>query len=311
MAPHERAAGGDRGGREGHRGARAVSGAALGVTLRASDDRELAGLLLQAPAARGAISLSGAAGYPREFYLRFAGYCAERGYHTLVYDYRGTGASARAPLRADPATMAEWGRLDMPAALAFMAQRFAGLPLVTVGHSVGGQLGPAMQNQALARAHVMLAASIGYWRLELAPFRYAALFFWWLYGPLTLSLLGYVPRSPVWRGHSLPAGVFRQWRTWCTRPAHFGPDLATELAGNQFAECAGPLLAWAFTDDPIANPVTVPALLKFYPRARIEQRWTGPRELGVRRIGHRGFFSERHRATLWRALLDWIDARCA
>jgi len=280
------------------------------VTFTARDGCRLAGLLLEAHAARGLISLNGAAGYPREFYLRFAGYCAERGYHSLVYDYRGCGASLRGPLRSDPATMAEWARLDMPAALDYLAQRFAGLPLVTVGHSLGGQLGPAMPNQARARAHVMLAASIGYWRLEPAPFRYAAAFFWWVYGPLTLRLLGYVPHSPIWRGESLPAGVFRQWRTWCTRPQHFGPDLATELAGNQFAECAAPLLVWAFTDDPIANPVTVPLLLEFYRRARIEQRWTAPRDLGVRHIGHRGFFSPRHRQTLWREALDWIDARC-
>jgi predicted alpha/beta hydrolase len=286
-----------------------VSAAPPSVTIRAADGRELGGLLLEAHAPRGAISLSGAAGYPREFYLKFAGYCAERGYHTLVYDYRGMGASARVPLRQEPASMAEWARLDMPAALAYLARRFAPLPLFTVGHSLGGQLGPAMPNQSLARAHVMLAASTGYWRAEPAPFRYAALFFWFVYGPLGLRLFGYVPHSVVWRGGPLPRGVFLQWRTWCTRSEHFAPDLGTELAGNQFAECRAPVLAWAFSDDPIANPVTVPQLLAYYPRARIEQRWTHPRDLGVRHIGHRGFFAVRHRDSLWRGLLDWIDAR--
>jgi predicted alpha/beta hydrolase len=157
----------------------------------------------------------------------------------------------------------------------------------------------------------MLAASTGYWRLQPPPLRYAALFFWFLYGPLSLRLFGYVAHSWVWRGHPLPRGVFLEWRRWCLRPEHFGPDLASELPDNQFAQCAGPLLAWAFSDDPIANPVTVAALLAFYRKARIEQRWTTPAEAGVRRIGHRGFFSERHRETLWRELLDWIDARCA
>jgi len=287
-----------------------VSAAApASVALRAADGRVLAGLLLEAAPARGAITVNGAAGYPREFYLRFAGYCAGRGYHTLVYDYRGIGASAQAPLRADPARMSEWGRFDMPAALEWLAQRFPQLPLFTVGHSVGGQLAAAMPNQARARAHVMLAASTGYWRAEPAPMRWAALFFWFVYGPLTLPLFGYVPHSPIWRGRSLPRGVFLQWRRWCLHPEHFGPDLARELPDHQFAHSAGPLLAWAFSDDPIANPTTVEALLAFYPRARIERRWTSPAEAGVRRIGHRGFFSARHRDSLWCALLDWIDAR--
>ncbi len=216
------------------------------VTLRAADGRELAGLLLEARAPRGAICINGAAGYPREFYLRFAAYSAERGYHALLYDYRGVGASARAPLSNDPARMSEWGRFDMPAALEWLAQRFPRLPLFTVGHSIGGQLGAATSNQALARAHVMLAASTGYWRHEPAPLRYAALFFWFLYGPLTLRLFGYVPHSWVWRGRSLPRGVFLQWRRWCLRPEHFGPDLASELPDNQFAQCTAPAAGVVF-----------------------------------------------------------------
>ena len=279
------------------------------VSLRAADGRALEGLLVEAPQPRGAITLHGAAGYPRGFYLKFAAYCAGRGYHTLVYDYRGCGASALTPLRGDPATMAEWGRLDMPAALQFMARRFAALPQFTVGHSIGGQLGPAASNQALARAHVMLATSVGYWRDETAPFRYLALFLWKVYGPLTLRLWGYVPQSLLWRGLSLPRGVFLQWRSWCMRPEHFGPDLDQELPGHQFAACRGPLLLWGFSDDPVANPKTVPPLLGYYPQAQIEQRWTSPAELGVRRIGHGGFFAAHHRDSLWRGVLDWIDAR--
>jgi predicted alpha/beta hydrolase len=45
--------------------------------------------------------------------------------------------------------------------------------------------------------------------------------------------------------------------------------------------------------------------------APIERRLTTPAQAGVRRIGHHGFFAERHRATLWSAALDWIDVRCA
>ncbi len=46
----------------------------------------------QAP--RGVLVINNATGYLREFYLKFAAYCAQRGYHALVYDYRGMGASA-------------------------------------------------------------------------------------------------------------------------------------------------------------------------------------------------------------------------
>jgi predicted alpha/beta hydrolase len=281
------------------------------LTFTACDARALAALLIESPRARGALAINGATGFRREFYLKFAGYCAQRGYHALVYDYRGIGASARMPLRGEEARMSDWGRLDMPAALETLAARFPHLPLFTVGHSVGGQLIGCMPNQARARAHLMIATSTGYWRRQSVPFRYQALMFWRLYGPLMLRRLGYVPRGVLWSGESLPRGVFLQWRKWCLDPAPFGPQLDEDMSDSQFAAVRAPLLAWGFSDDPIATPAAVEALLASYPNAHIERRWTKPAEAGVRRIGHHGFFSERHRDSLWCGALDWIDARCA
>jgi predicted alpha/beta hydrolase len=280
------------------------------LTLEARDGRALGGLLLESIAARGALCINGATGFRREFYLRFAAYCAARGYHTLVYDYRGIGASARAPLASETARMSEWGRLDMPAALASLARRYPQLPLVTLGHSVGGQLIGCMPNQGRARAHLMIATSTGYWRRQRAPFRYQALLFWKVYGPLMLQRCGYVPRGVLWSGDSLPPGVFLQWRRWCLSPAAFGSALDEDLSDAGFAAVRGPLLSWGFTDDPIATPPAVEALLRSYAGASIERRWTRPAEAGVRAIGHHGFFAERHRDSLWRAALDWVDARC-
>jgi predicted alpha/beta hydrolase len=282
------------------------------VSFAARDGRELAGLYLAAPAARAALLLSGATGYPREFYLKFARYCAQRGYDVLVYDYRGMGASARGSPREERARMSEWGMLDMPAALEYLESRSAPRPLFTLGHSVGGQLLGCMYNHGHARAHVMIATSTGYWRRQRLPFRYVALAFWKIHGPIALARRGYVPHGWLWSGQSLPRNVFLEWRRWCLSPSHCAPDLDGALRGSRFAEVRAPLLNWGFTDDPIATPAAVSALLEaFYPNAQLEQRWTSPAELGVRAIGHAGFFSERHRDSLWRALLDWLDARGA
>jgi predicted alpha/beta hydrolase len=281
----------------------------LAVTAR--DGRTLAGLLLEAQPARGAVSINAATGIKREFYLKFAGYCAGRGYHVLVYDYRGMGASAVTPLSAEPARMIDWGRLDMAAALDTLAARFPQLPLFTFGHSVGGQLIGCMDNQARARAHVMIATSTGYWRRQRVPLRYLALVFWKLYGPLMLRLRGYVPRGLVWSGESLPRGVFLQFRSWCLNPAPFGSRLDPDMHDSEFAAVRAPMLAWGFSDDPIATPPAVEALLDSYPNAQIERRWTRPADVGMSAIGHHGFFAERHRDSLWRAALDWLDARCA
>ncbi len=285
--------------------------APLAVSFEARDGRSLQGLLLGAPRPRAALVVNAATGFVREFYLKFADYAASRGYQTLIYDYRGIGASALRPLSQDGACMSQWGRLDMPAALGWLSARFPHLPACTLGHSVGGQLLGAMDNAALARAHVMIAAATGYWGRQRRPFRYQALLFWKLYGPWMLARRGYVPRGLLWRGESLPPGVFRQWRSWCLSPAAYGPELDADLAGSRFGEVRGPLLVWGFTDDPIATPHAVEALLVSYSVAAIERRWTQPAAVGARRLGHHGFFAERFRDSLWRAALDWLDARLA
>ena len=278
------------------------------VQLPAADGRVLAGSLYPAGGARGALMINSATGFLREFYAKFARYCAARGYHALTYDYRGMGASRSGPLATEPARMSDWGRLDMPAALGWLAARFPALPLFTVGHSVGGQLLGAMPNQHLARAHVMVATSTGYWRRESLRFRYLALIFWKLYGPSMLRRHGYVPRGFIWRGEALPPGVFHQWRAWCLSAARYGPQLDADLA--DFGQLCAPLLVLGFSDDPIATPAAVDALLASYTGTHPEQRWTRPSEVGARSLGHHGFFRERYRDSLWRPTLDWVDARC-
>jgi predicted alpha/beta hydrolase len=287
----------------------AAPGSVRPLEVRARDGRTLAALLIEAARPRGALVLNGATGFLREFYLRFALYGAARGYHTLIYDYRGMGASASGTLGSEPARMSDWGRLDMPAALESLAACYPALPLFTLGHSVGGQLIGAMHNAQRAQAHVMIATSTAYWRRQSVPFRYQALIFWKIYGPLMLRRRGYVPRGIVWRGESLPPGVFRQWRRWGLSAARYGPELDADLVDSHFDQVRGPLLVWGFTDDPIATPSAVEALLASYRSAQIERRWTRPADIGARSLGHHGFFSARHRDSLWRAVLDWIDAR--
>jgi predicted alpha/beta hydrolase len=276
-------------------------------TLRAADDRKLAANWFAAPRRRAVIVMNGATGFPQSFYFKLAQYAADRGYDVLVYDYRGIGLSAPSDLAAETARMSEWGMLDMRSALDAGAERAQGLPVATLGHSVGGQFLGLLKNHSLARAHVQIATSVGYWPWEKAPFKYLAWWFWRVHGPMMLAVKGYIPTGGGWAGLPLPRGVYEEWRRWCLRTDHFGPDLKTYLSDNVFSEIRAPLLSVGFTDDPIATRRTVRELDKFYPNAARESRWYSPADAGSKRIGHEGFFASRHRDTLWRPVLDWLD----
>jgi predicted alpha/beta hydrolase len=256
---------------------------------------------------RGTVVINGATGFPQTFYFKLADYLTQRRYHALVYDYRGMGQSAPAELAQEKARMSDWGLLDMPAALDAAVERGEGARVITLGHSIGGQLLGLLPNHLLARAHVQIATSVGYWRWEAAPFKYLAWWFWRVHGPMVLRLKGYVPTGWGWSGLPLPRGVYEEWRRWCLRPEHFGPDLGTYLSHNVFGEIRGPLLTVGITDDPIATRRTVEEINKFFPNAQRESRWYSPGDAGVTRLGHEGFFSSKHRDTLWRPVVDWLD----
>jgi predicted alpha/beta hydrolase len=277
--------------------------------LRAADGRELAAHWFVARKRRGGIVINAGTGFPQTFYFKLANYAAERGYDVLVYDYRGMGESAPADIATETARMSDWGLLDMRAALAAASDRVNGAPLATLGHSIGGQFLGLLRNHALARFHVQIASSVGYWRWEGAPFKYLAWWFWRVHGPILLALKGYIPTGGGWAGLPLPRGVYEEWRRWCLRPEHFGPDLHTYLSDNVFAEINAPVLTVSFTDDPIATRRTVEAVNRFFPNVQRESRWYAPSDAGGKRIGHEGFFAQRHRDTLWRPVMDWIDAK--
>jgi predicted alpha/beta hydrolase len=281
--------------------------------VRCADGRELAAHWFSAaghgaPARRAALVINAGTGFPQTFYFKLAAYAATRGYDALVYDYRGMGWSAPPNLSHETARMSDWGLLDMRAALDTAARRAAGAPVATLGHSIGGQFLGLLANHALARAHVQIATSVGYWRWEHAPFKYLAWWFWRVHGPLMLALKGYVPTGGGWSGLPLPRGVFEEWKRWCLRPTHFGPDLSTYLADNVFGAIRAPVLSVAFADDPIATRRTVEALRTFFPNAAYDIRWYAPRDVGGP-IGHAGFFSARFADSLWKPTFDWIDTR--
>ncbi|NDM57421.1 alpha/beta fold hydrolase, partial [Klebsiella pneumoniae] len=86
----------------------------------------------------------------RAFYQRFAVLAAASGYEVLLFSYRGSEGD-------DPAVasyrLADWGREDIDAALAWCRARAPELPRYFVGHSIGAQLlGLAGQASGLSGA---------------------------------------------------------------------------------------------------------------------------------------------------------------
>ena len=134
------------------------------LTLTTADGTPLAADYFAASGAvRGSVLLAGAMGVPRGFYAPFAAYLASHGLAVLTLDYRGLGDSAPARLRGYTGRIRDWVDEDLPAAMAALAGKAPGAPLLWLGHSVGGQLMGFMDTRRI-HAALFVASQSGYWR---------------------------------------------------------------------------------------------------------------------------------------------------
>jgi predicted alpha/beta hydrolase len=277
------------------------------VEFAARDGYRIAGTLQRPERPNGrAVLVNAAVGVRENFYRRFAGYLASRGFSVLTYDYRGIGASRRGPLRELRTGMADWARLDAAGALDFLERAAPGARLAGVGHSFGGQsLGITPGNERV-RALYTVGSQAGYWGHWRGAGRAGMWLFTHVMVPALAGALGYLPASRLGQGEDLPGVAAREWASWCRHPGYLVGALA---AHEDYARIAIPLRACCIEDDGYAPLAAVEAFLAQHPNAARELKRIAPRDVGAERIGHFGFFREQFRDTLWRDAADWLTAR--
>jgi predicted alpha/beta hydrolase len=280
------------------------------LTFDAADGHPLAGTRHE-PASPpiAAVLINGATGVPRRYYAAYARFLAQQGFAAMTYDYRGIGNSRFHAARPEQLTMRNWGELDAAAALDHLHARYPRLPLLAVGHSVGGQLLGLMPNNHKLAGAIGVAAQSGYWRLwprALQP-RMAAL--WYLLIPALVALRGEVPRGVM--GEALPAGVAREWARWCRHPDFIVDERGGALR-DHFESWRVPLRLYAIGDDARYAPQTaVERLASYFTRTKPELRVLQPRDLGVKSIGHFGFFRASMPRPVWQETADWLREHVA
>jgi predicted alpha/beta hydrolase len=238
----------------------------------------------------------------QEYYGKFAEYLAGRGFAALIFDYRGIGRSAPPKLRGFQACMRDWAEKDIGGALDYLARATHGARLIGIGHSFGGQVFGIVPDNERYVAAMTVGSQSGYWK----HWRGAGRAGMWLVTHVLLPglsrLHGYFPARRFGQGEDMPAGVAREWASWCRHPGYVVGALG---AAEAYARFTAPIRVYAVADDGYAPPAAVEAFLGFYPNAPHRVEKVDPAQHGGA-IGHFGFFRERHRETLWRDAADWL-----
>lgn len=275
------------------------------IKIPAEDGYSLAAtLFLPRVERRRAVLISSGAAVSRGLYRNFATYLCTRGCVVLTYDYRGTGGSRPASLVGFGARMADWADKDAAGAVAWMRARYKTLPLSYVGHSFGGQaLGLLGNNDQIARA-LLIAAQAGHWKLFASPERYRVAFLLNAIGLPLVNVLGYLP-GKYGLGEDMPKGVFLQWLKWIMSERYYFDDSSLVGLAN-YPLYRHPLMALCIADDPWATRPSVELLCKAFAGTTADIVTVKPGDVGVRSIGHFGFFRSEHRDILWKRAADWL-----
>jgi len=248
----------------------------------------------------GGVLVAPAMAVPQRFYEAFASHLAAQGFLTLTFDYRGMGDSRprETSLRQVETNLLIWAEQDLAAALEELSRRVGERPITWVGHSLGGQVLPLVPNHHLIDKVITIATGSGYWRQNARPLRRKVPLFWFGFVPVLTPLFGYFPGARLGMVGDLPRGVIRQWRQWCLHPDYLVGVLGDEVR-RRFADFAVPMTSISATDDEMMSAENIASIHGFYVAAQPKMVRLSPEDLGVKRIGHFGFFKAKMREVLW------------
>ncbi|MFY7708096.1 MAG: alpha/beta fold hydrolase [Flavobacteriales bacterium] len=263
-----------------------------------------ANLYLPVEVSKGFVQIHCGTGIPQKVYSNFASFLAENGFTSLTFDYRGIAESAPRILKDSDAKISDWGRLDMSGVFDWVLSNFPDQKKIIAGHSMGGQMVGLMDNHKKIDHLFFIASSTGYWRDMSSPYKWLPAFYWYFMIPIHTKLFGYVNAMKVNQGENLPKGVALEWRKWCTNPDYFEPEFGKSLNPVFFDQITTPIKSIQIQDDPLANKTTANKLLKYFKNAKIDIEEINPKDYGLKKIGHTGFFSRKFKNTLWTKVMN-------
>lgn len=251
---------------------------------------------------KGAILIVPAMGVSQKYYAHFAAWLAKQGYRATTFDYSGVGLSQSGNLRGTSVTITDWARFDCAAMIDAISIKAPGRPLCWIGHSLGGQILGLVPNRNQITKVVTIACGSGYWLETVPSIKWRAWWLWYVVTPLAIRLCGYFPGRRLRKVGDLPKGVMNQWREWCLHPDYVvgveGPAIRAE-----YSSVMTPITSFSFTDDELMSERNIDSLHGFYTNSPKTKSRISPEAIGVKHIGHFGFFKAKFEKSLWEKYL--------
>ena len=235
----------------------------------------------------GVIIISPAMGVPQTFYRHMAAHFADSGYSVITFDYTGIGDS---PLnKPETCTLFNWGSRDLNSVIDYCQEKYPGKDLFLIGHSVAGQIFPFAQKRNSITSAYFIASqnvSIANWS---GVYKLQVFIFWYLIVPVFNNLYNGLPGFALGGNQKIPKRIVQDWAKWgrstTGAPGHFAEG------EKMYAETIVPVKFVSFDDDRLLAPrIAVEKLFESYGSTRRKHEHIIPMEMGVKSIGHFGYF---------------------
>lgn len=272
-----------------------VPGGVLAITTLRPSDQALAVVVINC-----AMSVRQA------FYRPFAQFLASRGYVVITWDYRGVGESVLEAREAQRVALEHWAVDDFELVLSASATAAPGLPVFVIGHSFGGQIIALPASRGRICGAMLIACPSGYvghWRG-----RPKGAFMWSLAHvglPVLTRVFGFFPAAKLRLGADLPFRVALEWGGWLRHPLYIA---SSEARASRIASFKVHIRALSISDDDLAPPNAVAAMLALYSGASVTAEVISPSAYGLDTIGHMGFFRARPADTLWKKAAAGLES---
>lgn len=272
------------------------------------DGVKLKGILLIPDKPKAVLQFNCGTATQKEFYLPFLTYLAENNYLCCLWNYRGGERTDN--LKTCTYKYLDYGMQDMPAIKKYLNNRFPGLPFIFVGHSAGGQQIGFMEDLSDVIGNINIAVSSGYYRNMPLGYRMKAYFFFYVFTPLSILRYGYVKAKPYGIMENLPKKVASEWGDWITKEDYFFDKkfYGKTVPLGHFKDFKFPIHVIYSSDDTISNAKNTNA---FWRHVKSEKGITftelHPKDLGLKKIDHFGYFKRNMKNKLWPDIVKRLD----
>ncbi|KAJ1562866.1 hypothetical protein HK096_010733, partial [Nowakowskiella sp. JEL0078] len=253
--------------------------------------------------AKAKILINMATGSRQTFYYKFAEFLCQKQFVVLTYDYRGSGKSIQPGTKSlaelEASTKVHYATRDQPAMIDYLVTNFPEIPLIIIGHSVGGHIVPLCPEPYKNFIDRVFFVSVinAHWRYNKDPFN--AFYFAYFFVPYSNWYYGYIPCSQIKLCDDLPAGVGLNWADWIKSRVYYTYE--KEIA-KKISDFDKPIVSLFFADDDIGFGEGSTSLIKLFSNSKRIKYYAK----SDRKVGHNGFFVKSN-ADLWELFLPFFE----